>query len=40
MILRENVDTSDEMDKNCALLLVGDMFSHICQHGSIGAPKN
>ncbi|XP_061359782.1 uncharacterized protein LOC133303831 [Gastrolobium bilobum] len=34
MILLENVDTLDEMDKNGALLFVGEMFSRICRRGS------
>lgn len=36
MILLEKVDTSDEMDKNGALLFVGGMFSRICRRGSAG----
>ncbi|KAK7282002.1 hypothetical protein RIF29_10458 [Crotalaria pallida] len=33
IILPENVDASDEMDKNGALLFVGEMFSRICRRG-------
>lgn len=34
-ILLDNVDM-DEMDKNGALLFVGEMFSRICRRGSAG----
>lgn len=36
MSLLENVDPSGEMDKNGALLFVGEMFSRICRRGSAG----
>ncbi|CAK8566232.1 unnamed protein product [Lathyrus sativus] len=34
VILLEKIDTSDEMDKNGALLFIGEMFSRICRRGS------
>jgi hypothetical protein len=33
---REVIDTSDEMDKNGALLFIGETFSRICRRGSAG----
>lgn len=36
MILPENVDALDEMDKNGALFFVGEMFSRICRRGYAG----
>lgn len=36
VILIEKIETSDEMDKNGALLFIGEMFSRICRRGSAG----
>ncbi|MCI00457.1 telomere length regulation protein TEL2-like, partial [Trifolium medium] len=33
---REAIDTSDEIDKNGALLFIGETFSRICRRGSAG----
>jgi telomere length regulation protein len=33
---REVIDTSDAMDKNGALLFMGETFSRICRRGSAG----
>ncbi|CAL0320048.1 unnamed protein product [Lupinus luteus] len=34
MIMPENVDASDELDQNGALIFVGEMFSRICRRGN------
>jgi len=35
MVLLDNVEM-DEMDQNCAMFFVGEMFSRICRRGSTG----